>query len=74
MNDYFVAKNMNLNGYHEVHTQDCTLLPDIDDLFYLGSFTNCLPAVEKAKRFFNLVTGCAKCSKQCAGMTEDAKI
>jgi hypothetical protein len=71
MDNYYVTKKMKTNGYHVVHTQDCSLLPDLDDVFYLGYFSNCLPAIEKAKRYYQHVTGCEECSELCAVIEEE---
>ena len=42
---YYVNENTQSNGDHEVHTSDCSYLPQVDNRRYLGSFTTCGPAV-----------------------------
>jgi len=38
---YYVNKNAQTNGDHEVHTETCTWLPDVENRLYLGNFTSC---------------------------------
>ena len=65
MASYYVNKNAQTNGDHEVHTTGCTFMPHPDNRIYLGEFTSCRPAVEAAKKFFNQVNGCKFCSREC---------
>jgi hypothetical protein len=46
---YYVNKNAQTNGDHEVHKSDCTRLPDLNNRQYLGDYSNCTEAVKKAK-------------------------
>ena len=71
MDNYYVSKKMTVDGYHLVHKEDCPNLPEDKEYLYLGYFSNIKPAVEKAKNFFNLVTGCTKCSKPSTIITDD---
>lgn len=37
---YYVNKNAQSNGDHEVHKQGCTWMPHEDNRIYLGNFSN----------------------------------
>ena len=62
---YYVNKNAQPNGDHEVHTSSCYFLPSIENRIYLGEFTNCKDAVKKAKEYYSQVDGCYFCSNSC---------
>ena len=62
---YYVNKNVQANGDHEVHTTGCAWLPDIDNRIYLGDFASCYGAVREARRYYNQVNGCFYCSRDC---------
>lgn len=62
---YYVNKNAQDNGDHEVHTQSCSWLPKVENRLYLGEFDNCTEAVKKAKNHYEQVNGCYYCSKTC---------
>ena len=62
---YYVNKNAQSNGDHEVHRQDCSFLPDEENRIYLGDFTNCRDAVRKAREYYRQVDGCYYCSPAC---------
>jgi len=62
---YYVNKNAQDNGDHEVHTADCTYLPSDHNKQYLGTFSNCRDAVRKAREFYSRVNGCYYCSREC---------
>lgn len=62
---YFVNKNAQRNGDHEVHKEDCTFLPESNNRISLGYHSNCKSAVRKAKDYFDQVNGCAFCSVEC---------
>ena len=63
MKKYYVKKNAQSNGDHEVHREDCIYLPQ--NKTYLGVFSNCKPAVEEARRYHKQVNGCKTCSNEC---------
>jgi len=46
---YYVNKNEQPNGDHEVHTVSCLHLPTTENRLYLGYFGNCADAVREAK-------------------------
>ena len=62
---YYVNKNAQENGDHEVHTTGCRWLPKSENRTYLGDFTSCTPAVAKAREHYTKVNGCYHCSLAC---------
>ena len=62
---YYVNKNAQANGDHEVHEFKCRWLPDNDNRKYLGDFENCHHAVREAKIHYDKVNGCFYCSRSC---------
>jgi hypothetical protein len=65
MASYYVNKNAQKNGDHEVHTAGCSYLPATENRIYLGDFASCAPAVREAKRHFTQSNGCFYCSTSC---------
>mgnify|MGYP006282069093 CR=1 FL=1 len=65
MKKYYVNKNEQSNGDHEVHSKECTYLPQTENRIYLGEFSNCWLAVSEAKKHYNQVNGCYYCSYEC---------
>lgn len=65
MAKYYVNKNAQNNGDHEVHKIGCSHCADVANRIYLGEFTSCGPAVKKAKDHFTKVNGCYYCSNNC---------
>jgi hypothetical protein len=65
MKTYYVNKNEN-EGYHEVHNDSCHHLPEVANRQYLGQFSNCEDAVNKAKRdHYQNSDGCYYCCPDC---------
>ncbi len=63
---YYVNKNAQSNGDHEVHTEECSFLPDSQNGKYLGTFSNCHDAVREAKKHYpETADGCYYCCKPC---------
>ena len=62
---YYVNKNAQSNGDHEVHRTGCSWLPSPDNRQYLGLFYGCQAAVQEARRFYTQVNGCYFCSNAC---------
>ncbi len=62
---YFVNKNAQNNGDHEVHKSSCSYIPDSGNRIYLGDFATCQEAVRKAKEHFRQSNGCFYCSNEC---------
>lgn len=65
MASYYVNKNAQTTGEHEVHKGDCAYLPDANNRLYLGEFSNCKDAVNEAKNNYTNVDGCCFCSNDC---------
>ena len=66
MSKYYVNRNVQDNGDHEVHTTGCNWMPDPENRIYLGDFTSCGPAVAEAKReHYSQSNGCYYCSRPC---------
>lgn len=62
---YYVNKNAQVNGDHEVHERTCSFLPDEDNRIYLGDFAGCRAAVAEARNHYTQVNGCYFCSEPC---------
>ena len=62
---YYVNKNAQSNGDHEVHKSGCSHMPDIENQLYLGDFTGCRAAVTEAKKTYSQSNGCYYCSREC---------
>lgn len=62
---YYVNRNAQPNGDHEVHDSGCSFLPAPANRQYLGDFARCAPAVAEARRFFRQANGCYWCSRAC---------
>lgn len=63
---YYVNKNAQANGDHEVHTTGCSFMPLVENRILLGDFTNCQHAVAKSKRdYYSQSNGCYYCAKPC---------
>lgn len=65
MKNYYVNKNAQDNGDHEVHEEDCRYLPSYSNRKDLGKHANCKSAVTEAKRTYDNVDGCYHCSNSC---------
>lgn len=62
---YYVNKNAQANGDHEVHKSTCFWCPKAENRIYLGLFDTCKEAVKKAKNYYSQVNGCYFCSNEC---------
>jgi hypothetical protein len=65
MKSYYVNKNAQSNGDHEVHNESCPYLPGTQNRMYLGVYSSCKPAVDEAKKTYSKADGCAYCSPDC---------
>ena len=65
MASYYINKNKQSNGDHEVHKSGCSYLPNIENRKHLGEFSNCRDAVNEAKKDYSQVNGCYYCSNEC---------
>lgn len=65
MPSYYVNKNAQNNGDHEVHTNTCSHMPESRNCQYLGEYPSCRLAVQEAKKTFQQSNGCYYCSREC---------
>ena len=65
MASYYVNKNAQSNGDHEVHKEGCYWLSLVSSKKYLGEFNNCEDAVVEAKKTYSRSNGCKTCSSEC---------
>ena len=63
MDNYYVNNKAQNTGEHEVHKEGCQYFPS--DRAYLGSFSTCQEAVQKARTIYSNVDGCFYCSPAC---------
>ncbi len=62
---YYVNKNAQENGDHEVHKWGCEWMPIEENRIYLGEFDSCSPAVREARTYYEQSNGCTHCSSAC---------
>ena len=62
---YYVNKNAQENGDHEVHKSNCSWMPHENNRQYLGDFSNCKDAVREAKKYYTQTNGCYYCATAC---------
>ena len=65
MPKYYVNKNAQDNGDHEVHISGCSYFPSSANAEYLGNHNSCGPAVTEAKSRGYKANGCYYCSNAC---------
>ncbi|HJV86402.1 MAG TPA: hypothetical protein VJ698_13085 [Noviherbaspirillum sp.] len=65
MASYYVNRQPESNGDHEVHREDCSRLPSAEHREFLGDFVSCYGAMAEALRSYPTANGCAECSAQC---------
>lgn len=65
MNKYYVNRNAQANGDHEVHKFGCRFMPNPENRQYLGEFATCRSAVAEAKKHYRQSNGCYYCSNAC---------
>jgi hypothetical protein len=65
MGYYYVNKNAQRNGDHEVHKLGCAYMPAANNCLPLGYFSSCHGAVRKAAEYYPQVNGCYYCSYEC---------
>lgn len=61
---YYVNKNIQPTGEHEVHKEGCHRMPELQNRVYLGYFSNAIDAVREARRYYTNVDGCYYCSNE----------
>lgn len=65
MANYYVNKNAQSSGDHEVHKSGCSFMPKSENRIPLGDFASCYGAVAAAKKIYPTADGCATCSPAC---------
>ena len=65
MAKYYVNKNAQDNGDHEVHELGCSHMALPENRMYLGEFPSCHGAVREAKKTYAKADGCFHCSLAC---------
>lgn len=58
---FYVNKNTDAQGNHEVHRENCDYLPRPENREYLGFFSNSYDAVRAARRKYLTADGCWHC-------------
>lgn len=58
---FYVNKQAQPTGEHEVHRATCSHLPGIEHRQYLGDFLTSQEAVREAKKYYLCVDGCYYC-------------
>lgn len=62
---YYVNKNALGNGIHEVHKDDCNLLPNQKTCIDLGIHMNYKSAIVKAMDYYQQTKCCLYCTGDC---------
>lgn len=62
---YYVNKDAQSNGDHEVHVEGCAFMPNPENRKYLGEFSTCHEAVHEARTHYSQVNGCYYCCRPC---------
>lgn len=65
MDKFYVNKNPQPNGDHEVHVYGCYWLTRAKNQHELGYFEDCIVAVEAAKTLYRQSNGCETCCPAC---------
>lgn len=62
---YYVNRNAQKDGDHEVHRLGCAHPANEENRLYLGDHRDCKAAVEAARRHYPTADGCYHCSRAC---------
>lgn len=65
MSKYYMNKNAQSNGDHEVHEEGCSWMPLPQNRLGLGEHASCYTAVAEAKKVDPYADGCKHCSPAC---------
>lgn len=66
MDSYYVNRNAQPGGEHEVHKEGCPTPPNAANRDALGRFTHCSGALSAARaKGYPSVDGCKHCSPAC---------
>lgn len=66
MEKYYLNRNAQPTGEHEVHKSGCFMMTEKENCIYLGLFNNAIEAVEEARRIYSnaIIDGCYYCSEE----------
>ena len=62
---YYVNKNAQPTGEHEIHREGCPYMVLINETIYLGEYASCIDALRAAQRIYSNVDGCFYCCRGC---------
>jgi hypothetical protein len=62
---YFISQVPNKKGQYEIHIKQCFKHDMLSNRLYLGEFTHCEEALQKAKKHFKHVVFCPHCLPHC---------
>ena len=65
MYSYYLNRNSQLNGDHEVHRVGCPHMPLLMNSLFLGNFYTCAQAMAAARRVTTQADGCFYCCTEC---------
>jgi hypothetical protein len=65
MRIYYINKKPQNDGFHDIHTSDCSYLPSAEYKEYLGVFDHWKHALKRAKKMYSNANGCPHCLKEC---------
>ena len=66
MPNYYVNKNAQPNGDHEVHEENkCSNPPNLENRKDLGWHVDCHSAIREAKKTYKKSNGCEDCCEPC---------
>jgi len=66
LSKYYLNKNAQSNGDHEVHKFGCKYMPNENNRISLGSFSHSYEAIKRAREYFLAVNGGYNCLPDCA--------
>lgn len=61
MEDYYVNKNTQKTGEHEIHIGSCYRLPNTMNRIYLGNLESSKEALKNAGKYYYDIDGCYYC-------------
>lgn len=64
---YYYNKNLDKKGNHEVHTEDCSYIPQVLNRTFIGYESNCSAAIQRVKKETGKSNfdGCYFCCREC---------
>lgn len=61
---YYLNRNAQSTGEHEIHKQNCYRRPQPQNEIYLGYFYDAKHALIEAKKYYTYVDGCYYCCSE----------